>query len=102
VSISRAVHLIGNVDGTASALGNRHFAFLCRVEVPDSVVVLGVLLQLFRCERGHGEVPVGHSRLAIAAACSKIIPQVSGCRSATYCWRIRLDEQSRALSDAYD
>jgi hypothetical protein len=49
VSISGAVHFICNVDWPASALGNRDLAFLRGFEVPDRMVVLGVLLQLFRC-----------------------------------------------------
>jgi hypothetical protein len=58
VSITRAVHFICNVDGAASAIGNRNLAFLCGLEVPDGVVVLGMLLQLFRCHGRHDNVVV--------------------------------------------
>tara|TARA_R110002003_G_scaffold143_15_gene13302 strand:+ start:4346 stop:4525 length:180 start_codon:yes stop_codon:yes gene_type:complete len=47
VLVARSMHLICNVDRTASAIGNGYFALLLGLEVPNSVVVFWVLEQLF-------------------------------------------------------
>jgi hypothetical protein len=58
VSITSAVHLICNVDGAASAVGDWQFALFLGFEVPYRVVVFWVLLQLLSCHGRHGEVVV--------------------------------------------
>ena len=54
VSVTRTMHLVGDVDRTASAIGNSYLAFLRRLEVPNSVIVFRVFEQLLRCHGRHG------------------------------------------------
>jgi hypothetical protein len=42
-----AVDLVSNVNGPASVLCNGGCAVMVGIELPDGVVILGVLLQLF-------------------------------------------------------
>jgi hypothetical protein len=54
MTVAMAMDLIGNVDGAAPVFRNRHFALPFWFEIPDGVVVFGVLEQLFGCQRRHG------------------------------------------------
>jgi hypothetical protein len=54
VSITLPVHLVCNVDGAASAIGDSDLALFLWFEVPDGVVVFWVLLQLFCSHGRHG------------------------------------------------
>ena len=54
VSIASAMHLVGDVDGPASAIGDGMLALLLRFEVPDCVVVFWVGLQLLCSHGRHG------------------------------------------------
>jgi hypothetical protein len=47
VSITLTMHLVCNINGATSSIGNCDFAFFLWFEVPDGVVVFWVLLQLF-------------------------------------------------------
>jgi hypothetical protein len=53
VSITGAVHFIRDVDGAASAIGDRDLALLLGFEIPDGVVVFWMLHQLFSCHGSH-------------------------------------------------
>ena len=48
-----AMNLVGYVDGATSVFCNGDLSFLGRRELPDGVLILWVLLQLFSCHRGH-------------------------------------------------
>lgn len=54
VSITGAMHLVGDVDGSASAIGDGQRATLFRFEVPDGVVVLWVRPELVCIHGRHG------------------------------------------------
>lgn len=49
-----AMNLISYVDGATSVLCHSNFPLLIRLEIPDSVLVLRVLLQLFSSQWWHG------------------------------------------------
>jgi hypothetical protein len=53
LAIAMAVNFVGDVDGTTSVLCHGDFPFLVRLELPDSVLILWMLLQLFSCQRRH-------------------------------------------------
>jgi hypothetical protein len=53
LAFSMAVNLVGYVDGATSVLCNGDLSFLGRLELPDGVLILWVLLQFFGCHRRH-------------------------------------------------
>jgi hypothetical protein len=53
LAFSMAVNLVGYVDGATSVLCNGDLSFLGRLEPPDGVLILWVLLQLFGRHRRH-------------------------------------------------
>jgi hypothetical protein len=54
VSITMAVDLIGDVEGSASVFSNSDLALLLWFKMPFGVGEFWVLLQLFNCHRCHG------------------------------------------------
>ena len=54
VSIASAMHLVGDVDGPASVIGDGMLALLLWFEVPDCMVVFWVSLQLLCSHGRHG------------------------------------------------
>lgn len=52
-AITMAMDFVSYVDGTTSVLCHGDFPFLSRLELPDGVLVLWVLLQLFSCHGPH-------------------------------------------------
>lgn len=53
LTVAMAVNFIGYVNRTTSVLCHSNFPFLVRFELPDGVLVLGMLLQLFGCHGCH-------------------------------------------------
>lgn len=64
MTVPVAVDLICNVYRTASVFGNGSFSFLCRLEVPNDVLVLWMLAELFRAHGpllAHDDGPLAQS-----------------------------------------
>ena len=56
---SMAVDLVGNTDRTAPGACDADFPLRIWLEVPDGVVVFGVLEELIRCHGRHGAIAIG-------------------------------------------
>lgn len=54
MDLATAMDLVGYVEWAASVCSDRKLGFLCGLEVPDGVLIFGVLEQLFGGHGSHG------------------------------------------------